>query len=119
MAKYDLEARTELFAADVRTFVRQIKLDIPNREDGKQVVRSSGSVAANYIEANEALSKRDFIHRLKISRKEAKESRLWLNLIAVTNSLDLEKEREGLLTECNELLKILSTIIVKAEQPKN
>ncbi|HLZ16120.1 MAG TPA: four helix bundle protein [Cyclobacteriaceae bacterium] len=78
---YDLEDRTKLFAQDCRALMRVILKDIPNREDGKQLVRASGSVAANYIEANEALSKKDFIYRLKVCRKEAKESRLWLDLI--------------------------------------
>lgn len=70
---YDLEERTFEFARDVRAFVRKGGKDIPNIEDCKQVVRSSGSVAANYIEANEALSKKDFLMRSKICRKEAKE----------------------------------------------
>jgi four helix bundle protein len=76
---YDLEERTYAFAKEVRTFVRAVQKDIPNIEDCKQVVRSSGSVAANYTEANEALSKKDFLMRAKICCKEAKESRLWLS----------------------------------------
>ncbi len=71
---YDLEERTYEFAKEARAFVRKVLKDIPNVEDCKQVVRSSGSVAANYIEANEALSKKDFLMRAKIYRKEAKES---------------------------------------------
>ena len=78
---YDLEGRTFLFAKRVRAFIRKLTKDIPNIEDAKQVVRSSGSVGANYIEANEALSKKDFLMRIKICRKEAKESRYWLRLI--------------------------------------
>lgn len=113
MSKYDLEERTEEFAASIRKFVRLIDLDIPNREDAKQVVRSSGSVAANYIEANEALSQKDFLHRVKISRKETKETRLWLNLIKVDNDL-VKKEKNRLIEESTELLKILSTIISKS-----
>ena len=101
MSKYDLEERTEKFAADIRKFVRLIDLDIPNREDAKQVVRSSGSIAANYIEANEALSQKDFLHRVKISRKETKETRLWLNLIRVDNEI-LEVEKDRLTKESTE-----------------
>ena len=71
---YDLEDRTFEFAARVRQFVRRLGKDVGNIEDGKQVVRSSGSVGANYIEANESLSKKDFVMRIKICRKEAKES---------------------------------------------
>lgn len=73
--KYDLEDRTLVFAKRVRRFVRSLKMDIPNYEDGKQLVRSSGSVGANYIEANDGLSKKDFLFRIKLSRKEAKETR--------------------------------------------
>lgn len=79
--KYDLEERTFEFARDVRAFVKSLTRSIANIEDAKQVIRSSGSVGANYIEANEALSKKDFKMRIKISRKEAKESRYWLRLV--------------------------------------
>src|SRR5258708_23018505 len=78
---YDLEDRTKQFAKDGRVLVRLMHKDISNREDGKQLARSSGAVAAKYIEANESLSKKDIIYRLKVCRKEIKESRLWLDLI--------------------------------------
>jgi four helix bundle protein len=73
--QYDLEERTFKFAQRVRAFVKKLDKTIANIEDGKQLVRASGSVGANYIEANEALSKKDFVMRIKICRKEAKESR--------------------------------------------
>ena len=79
--QYDLEDRTLEFAKQVRIFIKKLFKTMSNIEDGKQVVRSSGSVGANYIEANESLSKKDFLMRIKISRKEAKESMFWLNLI--------------------------------------
>ena len=69
--QYDLEERTLKFAKRVRAFVKQLKKTIANIEDGRQLVRASGSVGANYIEANEALSKKDFVMRIKICRKEA------------------------------------------------
>ena len=72
--QYDLEERTLRFAKQVRDFVKRLKKTVSNVEDIKQLVRASGSVGANYIEANEALSKKDFIMRIKICRKEAKES---------------------------------------------
>lgn len=72
-------------------------------EDGKQLIRSAGSVGANYIEANEALSKKDFLFRLKISRKEAKESIYWLRLITETNSQDYKKKGNQLIDEAIEL----------------
>lgn len=67
---YDLEERTYQFANQVRKYTKELPVSISNREDGKQVVRSSGSIGANYIEANEALSKKDFQMRIKICRKE-------------------------------------------------
>ncbi len=73
--RFDLEDRTALFARDIRRFIGRLKRTPANIEDIKQVVRSSGSVGANYIEANEALSKKDFKMRIKICRKEAKETR--------------------------------------------
>src|SRR5919198_3047655 len=79
--QYDLEDRTFVFARAVRAFAKQIPKTLANIEDTKQVVRASGSVGANYIEANESLSKKDFVMRIKICRKEAKESRYWLRLI--------------------------------------
>lgn len=110
--EYSLEKRTEAFAADCRSFVRRVEWDIPNMEDCKQLVRSSGSVAANYIEANECLGDKDLLMRLKISRKEAKESRLWLSLI-MTKQPELVIEKQRLTNECNELKNILSAIINK------
>lgn len=111
---YDLEDRTKRFAKDCRTLVRLLLKDIANREDGKQLVRSSGSIAANYIEANEALSKKDFVYRAKVCRKEAKECKLWLDLVSLTdqNEFDLQKR---LFQEAIELVKIFSTIISKSE----
>ena len=79
------------------------------------MIRSSGSIGANYIEANEALSKKDFIHRVKISRKETKESRLWLNLINIEGSQELSDKRENLINGSTELLKILTAIIAKSQ----
>ena len=108
---YDLEERTFEFVKAVRAFVRRLMKDIPNIEDGKQVVRSSGSVAANYIEANEALSKKDFLMRAKICRKEAKESRLWLRLILAEG---LEDERIRLEQEAKELTHIFGAIVTKS-----
>jgi len=86
-----------------------------NIEDGRQLIRSSGSVVANYIEANEALSKRDFIMRIKICRKEAKESRYWLKLIDTQEDLELGNERKDLEQEARELTNIFGSILRKSE----
>ena len=113
--KYDLEERTYRFAQDVRRLIKQIPRNICNIEDGKQVVRSSGSVGANYIEANEALSKKDFLMRIKICRKEAKESRYWLRLIDAGVG-DLLKEKDRMEGESQELMNIFAAILRKTEQ---
>ena len=115
---YDLEERTLNFAKNVREFIRKIPRTISNIEDGKQVIRSSGSVGANYIEANESLSKKDKCLRVKIARKEAKETKYWLILINVSNNALLEKERQALIKEVQELQNILSTILINLEKNK-
>lgn len=84
--QYDLEERTAKFAECCRDFVKKLIRTISNIEYGKQLIRSSGSQAANYIEANEALSKKDFIYRIRICRKETKESCLWLRLCDIDNT---------------------------------
>jgi four helix bundle protein len=113
--QYDLEDRTFKFAKGIRQLIKVLPKTINNFEDGKQVIRSSGSVAANYIEANEALSKKDFIMRIKICRKEAKESRLWLNLLNVISDHKEEKEIIYLVKEATELMNIFGSIIRKSE----
>ncbi len=112
---YDLEDRTAEFAKAVRLFVRTLKKDIANIEDGKQVVRSSGSVGANYIEANDSLSKKDFVMRIKICRKEAKESRYWLRLIETFGNDVLDAERVVLAGEAQELMNIFGAILQKSK----
>ncbi|RXK56569.1 four helix bundle protein [Oleiharenicola lentus] len=77
----DLLRRTFVFAQCVRRLVNQLPRTISNIEDAKQLVRASGSVAANYLEAQEGLSRKDFFYRIKICRKEARESGLWLRLL--------------------------------------
>jgi four helix bundle protein len=109
---FDLEERTYLFARDCRFYVQKLPKTISNIEDGKQLVRSSGSVGANYIEANEKLGDKDLSFRLKIARKEAKESKFWIRLLEDLNS-DLKGESNLLFIEAEELRKILSTIISK------
>ena len=112
---YDLEERTFQFAKEVRLFVKTLEKTIANIEDAKQVVRSSGSIGSNYIEANESLSKKDFVFRIKISRKEAKESAYWLRLIDETNEQVNKQLIENLIQESIELKKILSAIIEKSK----
>ena len=110
---YDLEDRTFEFAKKIRLFVKKLSKTITNIEDGKQLIRSSGSIGANYIEANEALSKKDFVMRIKICRKEAKESAYWLRLIIEMNDVEYKNEGLALFNEVVELKKIFSSIINK------
>jgi four helix bundle protein len=86
-----------------------------NREDVPQLIRSSGSVGANYIEANESLGKKDFLMRLRIARKEAKESIYWIRLLDIGADVSLQAQQEDLIRESTELTKILAAIVRKCE----
>ena len=110
-----MEERTLEFAKAVRRFVKVLPRTITNQEDVRQLVRSSGSVGANYIEANDALSKKDFLMRIKISRKEAKESRYWLRLLDTAENESLERTRGSLIQEAAELMNIFGAIVRKSE----
>jgi four helix bundle protein len=112
---YDLEERTYQFAKAVRLFVKTLPKTIANIEDDKQVIKASGSVCANYREANESLSKKDFVMRIKICRKEAKESAYWHRLIHETNNLKNAEEAQSLIQEANELKRIFSSILEKSK----
>lgn len=107
-----LEERTFEFARECRDYVKNLPKTATNIEYGKQLTRSSGSQAANYIEANEALSKKDFAHRIRICRKETKESCLWLKL-AESNNSEIPKQK-SLMQEAEELRKIFSSILDKS-----
>src|SRR5436305_3817643 len=109
----DLKDRTFRFAESVRSFVKQLPRTISNTEDVRQLVRTSGSVAANWIEADKALSKKDFLMRVKICRKEAKESRLFQRLIDAGLTKETVSSRESLAKEARELTLIFSAIISK------
>jgi four helix bundle protein len=113
--QYDLEERTLQFAKDIRVFVKMLPRTIANLQDIRQLVNASGSVGANYIEANESLSKRDFVVRIKISRKEAKESRYWLRLLDTGENDSVEKTRDELIQEATELMNIFGAIVRKSE----
>ena len=114
--RYDLEERTLVFAGRVRAFVAQLPKTIPAIEDGRQVIRSSGSIGANYIEANESLGRKDLAMRIRICRKESKESRYWLNLIGSCRNAVLERERAALIQESTELMNIFGAILKKVKE---
>ncbi|MFQ5685935.1 MAG: four helix bundle protein [Candidatus Scalindua sp.] len=110
-----LEERTFQCAKNVSLYIKKFSRTIPNIEYGKQVVRASGSVGANYIETNEALSKKDFIMRMKLCRKEAKESAYWLRLIVETNDKKYTEDGTKHCKETTESKKIFSSILGKSK----
>ena len=107
--RYDLEERTTRFAAEVFLLVQSLRRTIVNEEIAQQLIRSAGSVGANYIEANEALGRRDFLMHVRISRKESKESMYWLGLLDCPDAL-LE-QRDALRQEARELMLIFGAIL--------
>ena len=111
---FDLEERTLRYSKEIIAFVNTCPKTIVNTELIKQLIRSSGSVGANYIEARESLSKKDFVMRVKICRKEAKESAYWLRLLEFKND-NMEQKRQALIDEASELLKIFTSIIEKVK----
>ena len=112
--RYDLEDRTFEFAKASRAFVKRLPRTIANVEDAKQFIRASGSIGANYIEANESIGKRDFVMKIKTSRREAKESGYWLRLLDSNGELD--SARAKLLIEARELTSIFGAIVRKTER---
>jgi four helix bundle protein len=113
---YDLEERTLAFAKQVIGLCKALPNNTVNFKLIDQLVRSAGSVGANYREGNDALGKKDFIMRIKISRKEAKETEFWLLLVASANP-EHAADCDPLVREVIELRKILSAIINKGERP--
>jgi four helix bundle protein len=108
-----LEDRTLEFTERVIRLCKETKRDTVNMEIVKQLVRSSGSIGANYREANEALGKKDFTHRLRISRKEAKETSYWLAILQEA-APEHREEIIALEDETRQLRNILSAIIKKS-----
>ena len=108
-----LEARLLIFTKNVSDLCFSSSKNFRNSNIIDQLLRSSSSVGANYIEANEAISKKDFFHRIKICRKESKESIYWLELLAHTNS-DRKEKTDVLIKEASEYLRLFSAIINKS-----
>ena len=108
--KFDLEERTAYFAENVIKFVRSLTQDAINRRIIDQLVGSSGSIGANYYEATESESKKDFTHKIGICRKEAKETTHWLRLLATAHPEQADKIR-ALWKEAHEFVLIFSKIV--------
>ena len=109
-----MRERTLTFAKKVRNYVKNLPKTLSNMEDARQLIKASGSVGANYVEAEEALSRKDFVMRIKISRKEAKESGYWLQLTESTEEQSIEKQ--NLIQEATELTKIFGSIVEKSSK---
>ena len=109
----ELEDRFHNFGKRIRDFCLKLKWDIINTEYIRQLIRSSGSVGANYIEASDDLGKTDEKMKIKISRRESKESIHWLDLILTYENTDLEKEKLELKDEAEQIRKILSAVLNK------
>ena len=111
---YDLEERTLEFAKMIIRLCKRLPKDTINIKLIGQLISSSGSVGANYREANESLSKKDFIHRMKITRKECKESSYWLELLKEANP-KFSEEVDKCIMESKELRNIFTSVINKAK----
>lgn len=108
---YDLEERTARFGEDIIDFVKTLPINPINNELISQIVKSGTSVGANYMEADGAESKKDFRHKIAICKKEAKETKHWLRMIAKANPDRKEKCKE-LWSEAQELTLIFSSILL-------
>jgi len=109
----ELEDRFLNFAKQVRNFCQKLKWNTINLQYIGQLVRASGSVGANYLEASDDLGKNDERMKIKISRREAKESVYWLQLVLLYDNEKLQKEQIALIDEANQIRKILSTILIR------
>ena len=110
---FDLEERSTRFAISVVRLCKKLPRNPINDRLTGQAVGSAGSIGANYREANDALGRKDFVHRLKIARKEAKETIHWLQLIVEANPSFI-RDADNLIREGTELRNILSSIIAKS-----
>lgn len=109
----ELEDRFHNYAKAVRDYCTKVKWDVINKDYIKQVIRSSGSISANYTEASDDLGKSDEKMKIKISRRETKETIKWLDLTLTYEDKSLEKLKLKLIDEGEQIRKILSAIIIK------
>ena len=115
--KFDLEDRTLIFAKQIINFCKNLTNNTINFKLIDQLIRSAGSIGANYREANDSLGKKDFIHRLRIARKESKETNYWLRVIADTNP-SFRPRMKDLMQEGKEIVMIVSAIILSTKSKK-
>lgn len=115
-SKYDLEERTAKFGENTLKFVKKIPLNTISEPLIKQLIRSATSVGANYCEADDAESKKDFKHKISISKKEARETKHWFRMISnILDNEDIKQEARNLWQEAKELNLIFNAIIKKTK----
>ncbi|MEK7633284.1 MAG: four helix bundle protein [Patescibacteria group bacterium] len=112
MKNYDLEDRTKSFSIKIIHLCKKLPFNTVNHRLTDQLIRSSTSIGANYREANESGTKKDFKNKITIAKKEAKETIYWLELIIEANQ-DKKNEIFSLLDESKQLIKILASIYDK------
>lgn len=115
--KYNLEERTVKFSEEIILFAKSLKKDMINIPLISQLIRSATSIGANYMEANGASSKKDFKNKIYICKKEARETKYWLQLIAKAN-LEAKDKCRKFWQEAQELTLIFSKIILTLEGKK-
>jgi four helix bundle protein len=108
--KYALEERVEKFGEEIIDLIKKVRINITNKNIIEQLIRSATSIGANYFEANGASSKKDFINKIAISKKEAIETQYWLRMLIKTDSY-LKEEIIKLWDEAKQIGMILSKII--------
>jgi len=114
---YDLEERTAKLAENIIDLVKKVRINSVNKRIIEQIIGSGGSIGANYCEANEAESKRDFIHKIGICKKEAKETKHWLRLLARVHP-EYKEVIRTMWQETQELLLIFSSITKNCQKQK-
>ncbi|MCX6744149.1 MAG: four helix bundle protein [Candidatus Parcubacteria bacterium] len=117
-AIFDLEERTGKFGEDIIDFAKTLPETIINKPLISQVIRSGTSLGANYMEANGAESKKDFVHKISICKKEAKETMHWFRMIAKANS-DKKEVCGKLYQEVHELTKIFARTLSTCRKNSN
>lgn len=115
---YDLEERTARFGEEIIQFAKKAPKHVITLSIVDQLVRAGTSVGANYCEADCAESRKDFEHKIGICKKEAKETRHWLRMIAKAVS-ELKDEARTLWKEANELHLIFISIVKKSRTHGN
>lgn len=111
-SRFDLEERTAQFGESVIDFAKTLPRDVINNPLINQIIRSATSIGANYMEADGAESKKDFRHKIAICKKESKEAKHWLRMLAKANPTKAEDCRT-LWQEAHEFALIFSSIILK------